>query len=313
MAGLLGAKYDEWMTPERSIKMGAYGDILSGLGSGQSVNLAPAYQALQKRKQDAAWQERMNSGEFAGMFDERQMKALASGPTDWAKGVIHQRMFAAPAAPAKFIIEELGDGRKYYVDPTGRTPPRLVNPGVGAPVEAYDYDAEEARRKEYNSLSTVKEFQKQATAYGKIVTAAGDATGASDVALIFSYMKVLDPGSTVREGEFATAQETAGIPGKISSLYNKAVDGRFLTPIQRANFLEMATKLYDSQEGGLASVEQQYEALAERQGLDIGSTILDYRTPQRETHQIGQDVRDRLSLPQLMPTATAVNLIEGAD
>jgi hypothetical protein len=98
MAGLLGAKYDEWMTPERSIKMGAYGDLLSGLGSGQQVNVGAAHQALQARKDNKEWKSRLSSGEFAGMFDERQMKALAGMPSAMAQDIIQKRMFAAPAA-----------------------------------------------------------------------------------------------------------------------------------------------------------------------------------------------------------------------
>ena len=35
---------------------------------------------------------------------------------------------------------------------------------------------------------------------------------AGDMALIFSYMKMLDPNSTVREGEYATAQDAGSIP-----------------------------------------------------------------------------------------------------
>jgi hypothetical protein len=140
MAGLLGAKYDEWMTPERSIKMGAYGDILSGLGSGQSVNLAPAYQALQKRKQDAAWQERMNSDEFAGMFDDRQMKALASMPGQQAQAIIHQRMFAAPVARKAPVFH---DGQWWDVN--GKVPQVVAGelptdkPDVTADIENFQF------------------------------------------------------------------------------------------------------------------------------------------------------------------------------
>ena len=38
------------------------------------------------------------------------------------------------------------------------------------------------------------------------------ANAAGDMALIFSYMKMLDPNSTVREGEYATAEAAAGVP-----------------------------------------------------------------------------------------------------
>jgi hypothetical protein len=59
---------------------------------------------------------------------------------------------------------------------------------------------------------------------------------AASIGLIFSFMKIQDPGSTVREGEYATAQNAAGVPDRIRNMYNKALDGQFLTPQQVENF-----------------------------------------------------------------------------
>jgi hypothetical protein len=63
-------------------------------------------------------------------------------------------------------------------------------------------------------------------------------TPQSDISLIYAYMKLQDPGSTVREGEFATAQNAGGIGDSIRNQYNKLVRGEgFLTPDQRARML----------------------------------------------------------------------------
>jgi len=99
MAGLLGSKFKTWMTPDRAISMQAIGTALQGLGSGQPVNLAPAYQALQQRKRDAAFKDRLNGGEFAGMFTPEQMSALSTMPSSMAQEIITKRMFAPPQQP----------------------------------------------------------------------------------------------------------------------------------------------------------------------------------------------------------------------
>lgn len=52
---------------------------------------------------------------------------------------------------------------------------------------------------------------------------------ASQISLVFSYMKALDPTSTVREGEFATVQNAAGVPDRIRNSFNKLQNGEFLT------------------------------------------------------------------------------------
>lgn len=54
-----------------------------------------------------------------------------------------------------------------------------------------------------------------------------------DLALIFNFMKILDPGSTVREGEFANAQNTAGVQTRFRNLYNQVLNGARLEDDQR--------------------------------------------------------------------------------
>ncbi len=54
-----------------------------------------------------------------------------------------------------------------------------------------------------------------------------------DMALIFNFMKMLDPGSTVREGEFASAQNTAGIPDRVLNLRDQLLAGTRLSTKQR--------------------------------------------------------------------------------
>jgi hypothetical protein len=69
---------------------------------------------------------------------------------------------------------------------------------------------------------------------------AKDASGAGDVALVTSFMKMLDPGSVVRETEFANARDTAGLLGQLRSMATKVQSGQFLTPEQRSAFARLA-------------------------------------------------------------------------
>jgi hypothetical protein len=70
-------------------------------------------------------------------------------------------------------------------------------------------------------------------------------TAAGDIALIFNYMKMLDPGSVVRESEFATAQNTGGIDDRVWNSYNRLLTGERLNPKQRKEFESQAEKLFD--------------------------------------------------------------------
>ena len=50
-------------------------------------------------------------------------------------------------------------------------------------------------------------------------------------------MKMLDPTSVVREGEFATAQNATGVPERIRNSFNKAMSGERLGQKQRTKFI----------------------------------------------------------------------------
>ena len=114
-------------------------------------------------------------------------------------------------------------------------------------------------RKEFMGIPEVKAFQGQANSFGRIKASAEDPDAAGDLALIFNYMKLLDPGSVVREGEFATAQNAAGVPDRITNLYNNVLEGTRLGEAQRKEFLDRAEKIYNDAERQYESFENQYK------------------------------------------------------
>jgi hypothetical protein len=123
-------------------------------------------------------------------------------------------------------------------------------------------EGEGALRKEFEGLPDVKQFRDVESSYQRVLKATANPTAAGDVALIFNYMKMLDPGSTVREGEFATAQNSAGIPTQIWNLYNKAMSGERLAPEQRQDFLNQAGGQYKAAEELFNVRADQYSDLA---------------------------------------------------
>ena len=130
-------------------------------------------------------------------------------------------------------------------------------------------------RKEFTGNAEVKDFGKQASAFGRVVSSAQDPSAAGDLALIFNYMKVLDPGSTVREGEFATAQNAAGVEGRLRSLYNNVIEGTRLNDEQRADFVNRARMLFQGAESGYQGIRDQYIDIAGQYGYDVDRAVPD--------------------------------------
>lgn len=118
-------------------------------------------------------------------------------------------------------------------------------------------------RKEYNDQT--KPYQEVKSAYGRVLSSEDTAVG--DLSLIFGYMKMLDPGSVVREGEFATAQNAAGVPERIMNIYNKVASGQRLSPSQRDSFKGQAKGLYNSALEGEKTVRTGLERIAKGYGL----------------------------------------------
>ena len=128
------------------------------------------------------------------------------------------------------------------------------------------------------------EFDKQSQnfnairdAYRQIAVSAEDPSGAGDLSMIFSYMKLLDPGSTVREGEQASAQQAAGVPSRILALYNSLVTGEKLAPEQRRDFVDRARRLYDSAVEAQNELYGRYSDLADTYGIPADQVVRDLR------------------------------------
>jgi hypothetical protein len=149
------------------------------------------------------------------------------------------------------------------------------------------FEFENKLRDEFTSGSKI--YIEVRNAMGRILSASEDpVTGAGDLALIFNYMKVLDPQSVVRESEFATAEtsgaklEESGVPSFIIRVREKILKGGRLTPRQRNEFVSRARKLYARQEKRHKQFIGQYERLTKNYKLNRENIIIDYVIPPKE-------------------------------
>ena len=147
-------------------------------------------------------------------------------------------------------------------------------------------EVESKFRTEYNTQT--KPYQEVKSAYGRVLSSDDSAVG--DLSLIFGYMKMLDPGSVVREGEFATAQNAAGVPERIMNIYNKLITGERLNVSQRNSFKGQAKNLYSSALESEKTVRTGLERIATGYGLN--------------TNNIFYTAAETAPVAQTSPTAT---------
>lgn len=111
-------------------------------------------------------------------------------------------------------------------------------------------------------------FQGIVDSFARVQASVEDPSPAGDLALIFNFMKILDPNSVVRESEFANAQNSAGVPERIRGLYNRVVSGKRISAKQRNDFSSRAKRLFDSKERQFRNTEKEFKRISERNSID---------------------------------------------
>lgn len=91
---------------------------------------------------------------------------------------------------------------------------------------------------------------------------AGDETGASDTALIFSFFKTIDPNSTVREGEFALAAQAMGLSDRLIAQMQRVDDGQILVGNARQELVRSASRALEQRANTVGRAVDRYAGLA---------------------------------------------------
>ena len=252
-----------------AVLTGDTGQIFQGLRQQASLD-------TQKRGQDlqaGAAQARIDAGADGGEKDRRSREIIASQSI-----AARERMAAVTAG----IQQE-----------------RLQIEAMEAAFKASATDTKAANELTDDFRSESKAIQEQTASMRRIMASAEDPSPAGDLALIFNFMKVLDPGSTVREGEFANAQNAGGIDDKLQSLYNQVIEGTRLTTEQRADFVSRAGRLFTQARDAHIDLEDQFLGLAESRGIDPATFQIDYLGDLRSFEPAAQAQPDESDLSAL--------------
>jgi hypothetical protein len=130
-------------------------------------------------------------------------------------------------------------------------------------------EAEDSLRKEL--ATQTKEFRIITDSYFRVEGA--NKTGAGDLAIVFNFMKMLDPNSSVREGEQASAANAAGVPSAIIAQYNKLRGGGILDQKARDQMLSEAKRISERAAAQSKQAEDKILGIAKRRGLNVANIV----------------------------------------
>jgi hypothetical protein len=114
-----------------------------------------------------------------------------------------------------------------------------------------------------------KGFKEVADAHKIIEASLQHATtsAAATLAGATKFMKLLDPGSVVRESELGMALAATGVFDRATNYYNTLRLGRVLTPQQAADFKNIAGQIYQAAQQQQQMIDKDYRGKAEQYQL----------------------------------------------
>ena len=118
-----------------------------------------------------------------------------------------------------------------------------------------------------------KAFDEMRGSFQQITTGLNQKSPAGDLTAATKFMKLLDPGSVVRESELFLAMQATGALDRFTDVANKIISGTKLTEQQRADFRSVAEQLYNAAATSYNTKRDEYLQFGQSQGLK-GSILL---------------------------------------
>ncbi|HXG44840.1 MAG TPA: hypothetical protein VNJ71_08815, partial [Gemmatimonadales bacterium] len=237
------------------------------------------------------------SGESGDVITTRPDRPVAVAPGGaLVRPETGQTILERPPERRGIVVEETGPG--------GQPRQALVDPATGQPIATFGPKPQPTRPSDISTMRQqflgraqqlgVHDVQSAFAAIERISGAPPSPFG--DMALLYSYIKLLDPNSAVREGEYATADQARSVPQQIVSMYNRAVAGELLLPERRRDILEQTRRLAAARVEALEQAEAEFRRIAEAQGFDPAMVVPDLLGPARQ--RIKTEPRTTLRAPR---------------
>lgn len=245
-----------------------YADIPEVKGALEAIS------KIQKKEQQSnlsVWEKKL--------IEAQRIDALPEGPE---KEAAKQAYLNAGATGTAYTLSDEGidrAGKRASTVEFAKIPGKIA--GQEAETKVVDqFEDATTLRKEFDALS--KDYKKVRDSYNRVVASGQEPSAAGDLALIFNYMKILDPGSVVRESEFATAAASGSFGERLQAAAQKILRGERLSDEMRKDFINRGKVLYERQAETQQLNVDKYTKLAQKRGLDPKDVVSDVQTTEKK-------------------------------
>jgi hypothetical protein len=135
------------------------------------------------------------------------------------------------------------------------------------------FENERALRNDFQGSPEYKGFQEMRSAYTQVMDSLKQNTPIGDVAAATKIMKLLDPGSVVRESELAIAMQATGLLDRVTGYADSIIKGQKLTSSQKAEFGRLANDLFETAAKTFNDKRDYYSTLATEYGFEPNRVV----------------------------------------
>jgi hypothetical protein len=123
-----------------------------------------------------------------------------------------------------------------------------------------------------------------------IKAALSDPSAAGTLSAATAYMKMLDPGSVVRESELGMAMNTEGLIGRLQSYWTAIEMGKVLTQKQKDDFARLSDQYLKAAEEAQLNLNARYSDLATGAGVDPRRVVMYDVRPSAQAKPKSRDI-----------------------
>ena len=135
------------------------------------------------------------------------------------------------------------------------------------------FENEMTLKKTFAAEPVYKAYSEMQSAYGQITDSLKQASPAGDLAAATKFMKLLDPGSVVRESELGMAMAASGALDRATNYAQMRISGTKLTDTQRKDFQQLSNQLFGTATSAYNQKRGEFEQMGSAYGIDANRAL----------------------------------------
>lgn len=250
--------------PQGAFDMGGYTNALMGMNPQAAIQL----QALMQKQ--APEVKTFKPGDVAGTFEGGKFNQILSVP---------DKPSADSVSPIGRLMAEMNalppnDPRRAdYMAAIKKATTHQPGTSVSVNTGQKGFDNTLKLRGDFRGEPIYKAHQEVQAAHSQIKQALSLASPAGDLAGATKIMKILDPGSVVRESELGMAMAASGLMDRVQNYAQNIMKGTKLTPDQRADFNKLADALFSESVKQYNAKRSEYAGISDRNQLNTVDVV----------------------------------------